>query len=347
MNRCFTIAASGARRLALLWRALALAAACLLLAPQDARADSCSATMTDVVFTGVSPVSGNDYYASGVLSVTCTWTALTGVPPLLLFPNVAVCASLGAGSGGGAGNPRWMTNGSAQLPFNLYTDNTYAAASIWGGNGLAASANGFKASMGGLLALGAITRSFTVYGKIPGNALAGVRTVAGADTLYTASFAGAGLLSYAFYGSVPAPCTAGATAAFAFQAKATVVNNCLINTSNLAFGANSLLRGTVRASAAINVQCTANDAYQVLLGGLGGAVLGRKMTNAATGDTIAYSISTTPNGPPWGDGANGTAVYSGTGTGAVQAIMMYGAVPAQATPRPGDYKDSVIATLVF
>lgn len=335
------------KRLTIFWRALMLAAL-FLFGPLEARADSCSASMTDVVFTGVNPIANTDYYANGTLTVTCTWTALTGVPPLLLFPNVAVCVYLGAGSGGGTGNPRYMTNGGNQLPFNLYVDNTYSAAAIWGGNGLPASSAYITGTMTGLVALGTFSRSITVYGKIPGSALAGVKTAGNADTVYNASFAGHGSISYAFYGLIPSPCTGGATSTFAFNAKATVANNCLINTGNLAFGSNSVLKSAVRSSAAMNVQCSANTAYQVSLGaGSSGDVSARSMRNAMTGETIGYRISSTLDGTVWGDGSRGTAVVSGVGSGAPQTITMYGQVPAQKTPSPGDYKDTVIATLVF
>jgi spore coat protein U-like protein len=53
------------------------------------------------------------------------------------------------------------------------------------------------------------------------------------------------------------------------------------------------------------------------------------------------------DGPIWGDGANGTGMVSGTGSGSQQTIRLYGRVPAQRTPAPGDYKDTVTATLMF
>lgn len=71
------------------------------------------------------------------------------------------------------------------------------------------------------------------------------------------------------------------------------------------------------------------------------------MRNAVTGETIRYSISATLDGAPWGDGTAGTATVAGTGTGANQVIRMYGLVPAQTTPSPGEYKDTVMATLYF
>ena len=49
----------------------------------------------------------------------------------------------------------------------------------------------------------------------------------------------------------------------------------------------------------------------------------------------------------WGDGATG-AVHGGTGTGANQAITVYGRVPAgQPLPAGGVYRDTVTATIVY
>ena len=42
----------------------------LMLCARDARANDCTATMSDISFGSVSPVSGQDYLAMGTLSVT-------------------------------------------------------------------------------------------------------------------------------------------------------------------------------------------------------------------------------------------------------------------------------------
>jgi len=313
-----------------------------LMLPGQARADTCTATMTDVAFGNVNPIDGTDYYAGGTLTVTCTWTLLTGTPPLLLLPNVSVCATLG----GGSGMWRTMTNGADTLPFNLYTDTTYAAASVWS-TGTTSGTASFNVSMGGLLAIGSLSRSFPVYGKIPGSAITAVRTVGNGNTTYTANFSGQGTLQFAFYGLVKPACTSGASTTFAFQARATVVNDCRISAAPLAFGTARVLNAPVRASAALGIQCTAGTAYQVSLNSGNYAIGGqRRMRNGATGEMVYYGLSATYDGPAWGDGANGTTL-GGTGTGAVQSQSLYGRVAPQATPSPGDYKDTVTATLIF
>lgn len=49
----------------------------------------------------------------------------------------------------------------------------------------------------------------------------------------------------------------------------------------------------------------------------------------------------------WGDGTGSTTVATGTGTGNPVAIQVYGLVPAQSTPMPGSYSDTITATISF
>lgn len=325
-----------------LLRAWIVAVACWLALPGSAHADTCNAAMTDVVFANVNPIASSDYYANGTLTVTCSWTLLTGIPPLLLFPNAAVCVTLGqTGSGG-----RAMSNGSAQLPFNLYTDTTYSAAAIWGGTPATPGSAAINSTLSGLLALGSISRSFPVYGKISAGSLGAVGTVGNASTAY--SFSGIGTVQFAFFGLIPSACTAGSSSTFAFQAKTAVVNDCLINAGSLAFGTANVLKAPVRATAGMTIQCTSGSSYQITLnGGLYGSGPARKMKNTHTAETVNYRISGSYDGADVGDGSAGAAPLAGTGNGSVQTLTLYGRVSPQATPSPGDYTDTVTATLYF
>ena len=314
----------------------------------QARADNCTASMTDVSFGPVNSIAGTDYYANGTLSVTCT--VLLGSLGTAVIPSVAICVNLEGGSGGTIA-ARNMLNGGSTLSFNLYRDNTYAAASVWGSNS-GGSALPVTTSMTGVLGLGTATQTFTIYGKIPASSLVGARLQNGTDTPFTADFTGAGTLQYAFYGLLaPATgCKSGTTVPFSFKASATLTNNCFINTSPLVFaGDNRVLAAAVRTSGSLGVRCTAGSPYQVALNG--GSVASnpgaRRMASATTADTIGYEISNTLDGPLWGDGSKGTGIVSGTGSGAQQTLSLYGRVPAQRTPAPGDYKDTVTATLTF
>lgn len=331
-------------------RNLLVLVAMLLSLAGHARADQCVAAMSDISFGTISPVAGTDYFANGTLTVTCTWTLL-GNLGVLLLPNVNICVGVGAGSGGSI-TARNLVNGSATVPFNIYRSADYASASIWGTSATAGTTAPVTTSMGGLVALGSLSQSFTIYGKIPAASLAGVGTTGGADTIYIADFTGQGSIQYSFYGLLaPASdCRTGASASFSFKAQALVTNNCFINTTTLAFGpGNRVLTSAVRAMGSVQVRCTANNPYRIALNGgtVTSNVAARKMRNAVTGETIRYSISAALDGAPWGDGTAGTSTVTGTGTGANQVIRIYGLVPAQATPSPGEYKDTVMATLYF
>jgi spore coat protein U-like protein len=331
----------------IVWRALCrrgiatmLAPLCVLLflLPGQARADTCTATMTDVVFGSVNPIDTTDPVVAGTLSVSCSWTALTGIPPLLLFPNVTFCATLGG--------TRSMLNGTNALPFGLYTDSTYSPTSAWGA-GAAGGATSINGTMGGLLALGTISKTFTVYGKISGATLSGVKTVGNLNTDYVADLSGAGVLQFAFYGLTKPACTAGSSTTFSFKARATAINDCRITAGQIAFGTTRVLSAAVRTNTNIGVQCTSGSAYQIALNAgnyASGSV--RRMKNAGTGEMVRYELSATYDGANWGDGSTGVAL-GGTGNGSVQSLPLYSRVVAQVTPSPGDYKDTVTATLYF
>lgn len=310
-----------------------------LLMPAAARADDCKASMTDVVFSNVNPIAGADVYASGTLTVTCSFSVLS---PNTLLPTVAVCVSLG----GAGGTWRMMSNGGNQLPFNLYTDSSYSAAAIWGGAASPGTAM-FSYSGGGLLGVGSASKTYQVYGKIPGSAIGAVAGGEGGAT-YVADFSGKGTVQYAFSGLVVPSCTAGSSSTFSFQARASIVNDCQIGVGQLAFGTSTVLNAAVRASATMSVVCTAGKAYQISLnGGSYGSGGARRMKNVATGEMVDYQLSSSLDGSVWGDGSGGALPLGRTGTGATQSIKVYGRVSPQTTPSPGDYKDTVTATLYF
>jgi spore coat protein U-like protein len=48
----------------------------------------------------------------------------------------------------------------------------------------------------------------------------------------------------------------------------------------------------------------------------------------------------------WGELGDGAA-QPGTGSGAAQSFTVYGRVPAQATPPPGIYSDTIIVTITY
>ena len=74
----------------------------------------------------------------------------------------------------------------------------------------------------------------------------------------------------------------------------------------------------------------------------------RTLLRQGGGGAVNYQLYTdSARSIPWGDGTAGTSMVTGTGSGNAQTINVYGQVPAQATPAPGSYSDTITATIVF
>src|SRR5262249_20109527 len=133
-----------------------------------------------------------------------------------------------------------------------------------------------------------------------------------------------------------------------FTVSATNATTCSVSASTLNFGATGVLRSALDATSSVTVTCTNAAPYTVALdGGLSGATnpTQRKMTQA--GQTITYGLyQDAARTQPWGDSA-GTNTTAGTGSGLAQSFTIYGRVPAQTTPAPGTYTDTVVVTLSY
>ena len=72
------------------------------------------------------------------------------------------------------------------------------------------------------------------------------------------------------------------------------------------------------------------------------------MQRAGGGGTVGYQLYVdAAHTTPWGDGTAGTSMATGGGTGNQQVVNVYGVVPAQTTPAPGNYSDTITATISF
>ncbi|MDN7971066.1 spore coat U domain-containing protein [Burkholderia multivorans] len=312
---------------------VALAAWCGV--PRHAQAESCTATASAVSFGSVSPIARAAVAATGTISVTCTWSAVT------LTPNVLVCLNLGGTS------PRSLVNGSNAMQYDLYLDAAHSVAwgSIYSGT-TPASVTLVKPALGT-----SASATVTVYGQIAANQPT-VPTVGNSTTAYSQTFGGnTTSLNVGFY-LVGAPTCASLTSpsgTFPFTATANVVNNCNITATNVAFGTASVLSTPLSATGSISAQCTNGDAWKIALNGGGsGNVAARQMQRSGGGGSIAYGLYTdAAHSIAWGDGSAGTSTVTGVGTGNAQVVTVYGAVPAQTTPAPGNYSDTITATISF
>jgi spore coat protein U-like protein len=324
------------RRAGTLLLRLVLVLAMFAGAASQARADSCSASMSPIAFGDMKPITRAAVQATGTLSVTCNWLQTT------LTPQVLVCVSLMAAS------PRLLRNGTNTIQYDLYQDAGYTVQ--WGATSLGTTPISVSLSKPVISGNATVSTMVPIYGRIVANQPT-VPTVDNSTTVYTQNFTATDtVLSAGFYLLLPPSCPTltGNAGAFPFQASTNVINNCTIVATNVAFGTAGVLSSALSATGSLSVQCTNSDAYRIALdGGSAASVTARKMQRSG-GGAVSYQLYVdSAHTLPWGDGTGGTSVMTATGTGNAQSIPVYGVVPPQATPAPGSYTDTITATISF
>jgi spore coat protein U-like protein len=134
-----------------------------------------------------------------------------------------------------------------------------------------------------------------------------------------------------------------------FTATITLAATCTINSaSTLDFGTAGVLTANVDQTSTIAVQCTDTTPYSIGLDagtGTGATVTVRKLTSGAT--TVNYTLySDSGHNNIWGN-TPPTDTVAATGNGASQSYTVFGRVPAQTTPAPGTYTDTVTVTVTY
>lgn len=317
---------------------LSRAAACamlilagMLVAPGQAIAQSCTLSVTPMIFNPIDVTANAQVDATATATVTCS-----GLPLQL----VGVCIDLGPGSGGATdATSRFMVNGAQQLRYGLFsTGMTPWGSSTWAGG--AANPVGFNIT----LSLGGTgSRSETITGRVYG----GQPTAQ--PLTYTSTFTGLdariryGLLSFLLGCNL---LTSSQTTTFTVTAN--VPPTCRVTTNLLDFGNAGILGSARDASTGLTPTCTNGTAYQVGLdGGLAGATnpTQRRMSKGA--EFVTYGLyRDAARSLPFGN-TSGVNTQAGTGTGLAQTVTIHGRVPSQATPSPGLYTDTIVATVVY
>jgi spore coat protein U-like protein len=134
-----------------------------------------------------------------------------------------------------------------------------------------------------------------------------------------------------------------------FTVQMTITTSCtIVSASTLDFGTQGVLTANVDQTSTVQVQCTNTTPYNIGLNagtGTGATVSNRKMTSGA--NTVNYSLySNAGRTTNWGNTV-GTDTVSSTGNGAAQSFTVYGRVPAQTTPAPGAYADTITVTVTY
>ena len=286
-----------------------------------AHSQSCTLSVTNVAFGSVDVTANAAVDTTATFSINCSVFLLGG----------SVCLNLGAG-GGGATNAanRFMKSGANTLTYGLFTNaarSTAWGSNLWAGGGAPSVVVSF-----GILGGGSATR--TIYGRV----FSGQQTVPAGS--YLSAFSG-------MDASINVNCSGPATTT-TFNVTATVPTTCSIATNNLNFGTAGVLAANTDATTTLSPACTNGTPYNIGLnqGVNGGSVTTRAM-KAAGPALINYSLfrdaGRTMN---WGQ-TIGTDTAAGTGTGLAQSATVYGRIPAQATPSPGTYNDTIVVTLTY
>jgi spore coat protein U domain-containing protein, fimbrial subunit CupE1/2/3/6 len=151
-------------------------------------------------------------------------------------------------------------------------------------------------------------------------------------------------------GLLPSASTSfAATSTATFSVQVTIVATCTINSASaLNFGSQGVFTANVDQTSTIQVQCTNTTPYNIGLDaglGTGATVAVRKMTSG--GATVNYTLySDSGRTTVWGT-TIGTNTVAATGNGAAQSYTVYGRIPAQTTPAPGTYADTVTITVTY
>lgn len=147
-----------------------------------------------------------------------------------------------------------------------------------------------------------------------------------------------------------APASAG-TASSNLSVNATVTANCTISTSALNFGSvDTLSASPVDGSGGITVTCTNGTGWTAAADvgiGSGASFVSRRMSQGL--NLLSYNLYTNAaRTDVWGDGSGTTFTIANTGTGAAQAVSIYGRIPAgQISVPAGGYADTVSVTVTY
>jgi spore coat protein U-like protein len=144
-----------------------------------------------------------------------------------------------------------------------------------------------------------------------------------------------------------------ATATNTFRVELAIVSACDITTvapTDVDFGSRPSTATNLDSQGSLNVRCTVRSPYSIALdaGRNGADVNSRKMLSGT--DLVPYQLyrsAARTAADIWGSTiGTGGNVLSGTGTGLVQAIPVFGRVPSANFPA-GVYSDRITASITY
>ena len=301
--------------------------AVFLLVPTNAHAMSCSLSMPPIVFGNVNVITGAAVSTTSTVTVNCSGLGSTGA---------RVCISIGAGSASDSTSRLLIGPSGATVRYDLYTDPAHTQ--LWGSWQTGYDGGGVQVDMTGH---GKSTMKVPVYAKLFGSQQSAV------SGSYLSTFAADPYIQYGRLGSTPCP-TGRSIASFSTSATATVLSACIVSAQNINFGTVGFLASNTDATGAITVQCDLGLPYTVSLnGGISGATNPTLRQMSFSGSTVTYGLyQDSARSQPWGN-TMGSNTVAGIGTGSSQTLTVYGRIPAQTTPAPGTYTDTIVVTVGY
>jgi spore coat protein U-like protein len=138
-----------------------------------------------------------------------------------------------------------------------------------------------------------------------------------------------------------------------FTVSATVLKNCTVSATNVAFGNYTPATGAVPANGTVSVNCTKTTPFTVSLDkGTNGTIAQRLMSDGS-GHTLQYNLYTTAGfATVWGDGTGTSVTQAGAGLGMASAVTLvtFGQLPDsvanQAVP-PAAYTDTITVSVAY
>ncbi len=305
-----------------------------VVAAEVADAQTCSFSITNVNFGNIDVSANTVFDTTATFSANCTGNGNR---------RIRICPSIGLGTGGSTtGNPRFLLSGANQLNFNLYSDS--ARTTVWGSYfwGFAFTPPTIDIQLQN--GLGSITR--TIFARV-----SAAQQTKPSGT-YISAFTGTNTaIAYAYTRGNSNNCAAiGGTniTRAPFTVTATNVTTCSVTATTVDFGTTGVIQTAVNATGTLSITCTASAPYTVSLNGGNDAATNptlRKMSKGA--EKITYGLyRDSARTLPWGSTIS-VDTAAGTGTGLAQTLTVYGRVPAQTTPSPGLYTDTIVATVTY
>jgi spore coat protein U-like protein len=256
---------------------------------------------------------------------------------------VRACVELSPGQTNPLGQRR-LSSGSYRLVHELYADPSRTT--IWGSWGLSTTAYDLypygQTIDISLDSTGSASKALTVYGRVAAN-----QPSAGPGS-YVWTMTTAPAMEYDYDTSTPCPTGTKQSTAGGATWTATILANCTVTATSLNFGSSGVLITNVDATSTITATCTNGTPYAIGLdAGTGpGATVAARILRAA-GKHVTYSLyQDAARTLVWGN-TGGSDTVGSTGTGSGQALTVYGRVPAQSTPAPATYSDTIVVTLTY